>query len=323
MLPATVNLRVPRFINSTKSRAVDTSEEILRGLMQAQAAIAPKYFYDALGSRLFDAITALPEYYPTRTEDAILRKRAHEIAAAVGTGHTFVDLGAGNCEKAGKLFSALKPSRYVAVDISVDHLQNTLASLQRAHANIEMIGMGLDFSHELKLPTELGSQARLLFYPGSSIGNFTPDAALVFLQQAHHQSQGGSLLIGVDFVKSKAVLEAAYDDALGVTAAFNLNVLNHVNTVVDTDFRVQDWKHVALFNEPLSRIEMHLQARHDVTVKWPNGSRSFKSGERIHTENSYKYQPRDFQAMLVSAGFSDVQLWTDEQQWFGVFYARA
>jgi L-histidine Nalpha-methyltransferase len=323
ILPATANLRTPRFINPPHHEAVDSASEILSGLMQAQAMIAPKYFYDALGSRLFDAITALPEYYPTRTEETIMRVHLQDIASALGTKRSLVDLGAGNCEKAGKLFSALLPSRYIAVDISTDHLQQALMSLQRLHPDVEMIGVGLDFSHELKLPAQLGEQPRNLFYPGSSIGNFTPEAALEFLRQAQRESQGGSLLIGVDLVKPKAVLEAAYDDALGVTAAFNLNVLNAINKAAGTHFHLQDWKHVALFNERLSRIEMHLQARIDVTVKWLNGSRTFKSGERIHTENSYKYQPRDFEAMLVSAGFSDVKIWTDEQQWFGVFYAQA
>jgi L-histidine Nalpha-methyltransferase len=323
MLPATANLRIPRFINPPAQEAVDRASEILAGLMQAQAEIAPKYFYDALGSRLFDAITALPEYYPTRTEEAIMRVHLQDIAKAVGTKSSFVDLGAGNCEKAGKLFSVLLPSRYIAVDISTDHLQQALMSLQRLHPDVEMIGVGLDFSHELKLPAQLGEQPRNLFYPGSSIGNFTPEAALEFLRQAQRESQGGSLLIGVDLVKPKPVLEAAYDDALGVTAAFNLNVFNVINKTAGIDFRTQDWKHVALFNERLSRIEMHLQARADVMVKWVSGSRTFKSGERIHTENSYKYQPHDFEAMLVSAGFRDVRMWTDQQQWFGVFYAKA
>jgi L-histidine Nalpha-methyltransferase len=323
ILPATANLRTPRFINPPHHEAVDSASEILSGLMQAQAMIAPKYFYDALGSRLFDAITALPEYYPTRTEETIMRVHLQDIASALGTKRSLVDLGAGNCEKAGKLFSALLPSRYIAVDISTDHLQQALMSLQRLHPEVEMIGVGLDFSHELKLPVQLGEQPRNLFYPGSSIGNFTPEAALEFLRQAQRESQGGSLLIGVDLVKPKSVLEAAYDDALGVTAAFNLNVLNAINKAADTHFLLQDWKHVALFNERLSRIEMHLQACADVTVKWLNGSRTFKSGERIHTENSYKYQPHDFEAMLVSAGFRDVQMWTDQQQWFGVFYAKA
>lgn len=323
MLPATANPRIPRFINPPRHEAVDTTSEIVSGLMQAQAMIAPKYFYDALGSRLFDAITALPEYYPTRTEEAIMRVHLQDIASVVGTKRSFVDLGAGNCEKAGKLFSALLPSRYIAVDISTDHLQQALMSLQRLHPEVEMIGVGLDFSHELKLPPELGEQPRNLFYPGSSIGNFTPEAALEFLRQVQRESQGGSLLIGVDLVKPKPVLEAAYDDALGVTAAFNLNVLNAINKAAGTDFHLQDWKHVALFNERLSRIEMHLQARVAVTVKWSNGSRTFKSGERIHTENSYKYQPHDFEIMLESAGFSDVKMWTDQQQWFGVFYAKA
>jgi dimethylhistidine N-methyltransferase len=299
----------------------DPRSELSAGLLTPTAAIAPKYFYDALGSRLFDAITELPEYYPTRTEAQVLRARAAEIAATVGTGRTLVDLGAGNCEKAGRLFATLQPSRYVAVDISVEFLRHALACLQREHTAMDMVGVGVDFSQSLQLPTEVGDAPRTLFYPGSSIGNFTPLDAQGFLQRAQAASPGGNLLIGVDLVKPTAVLDAAYDDALGVTAAFNLNTLAHVNRLLGSDFDLRQWRHVAFFDEAASRIEMHLEARQAQTVRWPGGERAFKAGERIHTENSCKYTVEGFDALLRRAGYAHTRCWTDEQGWFAVFAA--
>jgi L-histidine Nalpha-methyltransferase len=314
-------IRRPLFVQRYTDQQDAARDELASGLRQTSAAIAPKYFYDALGSRLFDAITDLPEYYPTRTEAAILAAHGTAIAAAVGTGRTLVDLGAGNCEKAGRLFAVLKPERYVAVDISVEFLRNALVCLQREHPQMAMIGVGLDFSQSLALPEEVGEGARTLFYPGSSIGNFTPDEALGFLRRAREASPDGNLLIGVDLVKNAQVLQAAYDDALGVTAAFNLNVLLHVNAVLGCDFHVADWQHVGLFNEAASRIEMHLQARRAVTVRWPGGERRFAAGERIHTENSYKYRVEQFDALLRQAGYAQVQSFCDEGRNFAVFAA--
>ncbi len=299
----------------------DLASELAAGLSAKHASIAPKYFYDALGSRLFDAITELPEYYPTRTEAQILRAHAADMSAVLGTVQTLVDLGAGNCEKAGRLFAALQPRRYVAVDISVDFLRQAMTSLQREHAAMEMVGIGMDFSQSLELPIEVGDAPRTFFYPGSSIGNFTPLQAQAFLQRIRRASPGGNLLIGVDLVKSKAVLEAAYDDALGITAAFNLNMLAHVNRLLGSDFALHDWRHVAFFDEDASRIEMHLKARRALSVHWPGGERRFAAGERIHTENSCKYTVQDFDALLRRAGYVHTQCWTDERRWFAVFAA--
>jgi L-histidine Nalpha-methyltransferase len=311
----------PTFIQRYTDQHDTARAELASGLRQSAAAIAPKYFYDRLGSRLFDAITELPEYYPTRTEAAILAGQSEAIAQAVGTGGTLIDLGAGNCEKAGRLFATLRPSRYVAIDISVDYLRNALTCLQREHPQMPMVGVGLDFSQSLELPAEVGDGPRTLFYPGSSIGNFTPDQALAFLRRARAASSQGHLLIGVDLVKDPAVLQAAYDDALGVTAAFNLNVLRHVNAVLGSDFRTADWRHVGLYNEAASRIEMHLEAREALTVRWPGGERRFAAGERIHTENSYKYRIEGFEALLKSAGYGQVQCFSDAGRNFAVFAA--
>ena len=314
-------MKTPRLIQIAPDDPQALRAELLAGLTAPTATIAPKYLYDALGSRLFAAIVELPEYYPTRIETAIFARHVGAIAQALGPVATLVDLGAGNCEKAARLFDAFQVQRYVAVDISASYLRESLENLQRRHPALDMLGIGLDFSENLSLPTEAGAGARTLFYPGSSIGNFTPGEALQFLRQSHAASQGGALLIGVDLVKPIDILESAYDDALGVTAAFNRNMLLHMNRLVGTDFDVADWRHVAFFNVADSRIEMHLEARRDVTASWPDGARRFAAGERIHTENSCKWRIDDFAALLRLAGFSRLQHWTDEREWFAVFLA--
>jgi dimethylhistidine N-methyltransferase len=298
--------------------------ELLAGLNAPQAWISSKYFYDSLGSQLFDAITKLPEYYPTRTEAAIFSRHIDDIARTVGSGRNLIDLGAGNCEKAASLFVALKPEHYVAVDISADYLESALVRLRRQFPDIGMTGLGLDMSEGLSLPESVPDAGRLFFYPGSSIGNFTPADAAGFLSDLRRQCrQQGGLLIGVDLIKEKAILDAAYDDALGVTAAFNLNALNNVNSVLGSDFDVRDWRHCGFFNQTMSRAEMHVETRMAVDVRWPGGSRHFAAGERIHTENSYKYSVEEFSALLRRSGFRNVTAWTDQRNWFALFYATA
>lgn len=303
-------------------------DELAAGLLQPQAYIAPKFFYDALGSRLFEAITELPEYYPTRTEAAIFRDYLPAMREALGEDFTLIDLGCGSCAKAGKLFHAgVLPRRYVAVDISVEFLRDSLQSLKREFPEIDMLGLGLDFTDELRLPDDLPLERRVYFYPGSSIGNFSPPDAGRFLKGlAARMDRSGGLLIGVDLIKDKPLLDAAYDDPLGVTAAFNRNLLRHVNARLDADFAIEDWQHVAFYNIESARIEMHLEARRALTVSWPekNGSRSrgFAKGERVHTENSWKYSPDGFATLLGNAGFTDIQMWTDPRRWFALFFAR-
>jgi dimethylhistidine N-methyltransferase len=297
--------------------------ELAAGLVAPQAAIPPKYFYDDLGSRLFAAITALPEYTPTRTEAQIFARHAGDIAGAVGTATTFIDLGAGDCGKAARLFGALRPRQYVAVDISVDFLRTALQCLQREHPDLDILGIGQDFARGLALPGAVGDRRRLFFYPGSSIGNFAPDEAIVFLHRLRAcGGEDAQLLIGVDLIKDEAVLNAAYDDPLGVTAAFNRNVLRHVNRVLGTDFDVAQWKHVAFYDAAQTRIEMHLEASCDVTVRWPGGVRRFARGERIHTENSYKYRPETFAELLRAAGWNPAHIWLDERAWFALVHCR-
>lgn len=304
--------------------------ELERGLTATHAHCSPKYFYNALGSTLFEAITHLPEYYPTRTEASIFAEHGKAIHQCIPQQATWLDLGAGSCQKAASLFAGTAPGVYVAVDISLDYLTDILINLQRSHPSVKMMGVGMDFSTSLNFPATLTTQLTqhpvFAFYPGSSLGNFTPTEALGFLSRIANvcqQGQAGSgLLIGIDLVKSTEVLERAYDDDLGVTAAFNLNVLRHINTLLGTDFDVRDWQHRALFNVAESRIEMHLLARHAVTVRWGEQSRTFKAGEAIHTENSYKWTIANFAALLKHAGFSHTQCWTDPQAQYALFWAR-
>lgn len=298
--------------------------ELSAGLLSASAFASPKYFYDALGSRLFAAICELPEYYLSRTEASIFDAYLGEIAEAAGVGGTLIDLGAGNCAKAARLFPALQPAQYVPVDISVDFLRDAVGDLQQRFPHIQMTGLGLDFSSELRLPDRVQWNRRTFFYPGSSIGNFTPAEAVSFFRRLHAACESdGGLLIGVDLVKATEILDAAYNDALGVTASFNLNLLLHLNRLLGANFNIAGWRHVSFFNTAQSRIEMYLEAMHAVTVKWLGGERRFLQGERIHTENSYKYTPDNFTQLLQQAGFAVTRTWNDADNWFMVCHARA
>ncbi|MDP3820974.1 MAG: L-histidine N(alpha)-methyltransferase [Burkholderiales bacterium] len=315
--------RTPRLI---QKRVADDSADLAAAkaaLLRTPASASPKFFYDRLGSFLFEAITELPEYYPTRTEAAIFAAHGATMAREIGAGATLIDLGAGNCAKATRLFPLLEPRQYIAVDISVDYLHDALRRVQREHPALDVVGLGLDFSQSFELPAALVEQRPVFFYPGSSIGNFTPDEALVFLKRVREQAGGGGLLIGVDLVKPAPILQAAYADALGVTAAFNLNLLRHLNQLIGADFDTLQWRHIGLYNDAQSRVEMHLEARESLTVRWPGGERPFLAGERLHTENSCKYTTDGFEALLQQAGFGKPQHWTDERGWFAVYWAGA
>ncbi|MFZ2652273.1 MAG: L-histidine N(alpha)-methyltransferase [Burkholderiaceae bacterium] len=319
--------RTPSFIQVYREDQATALEELHQGLAAPQPFIAPKFLYDALGSRLFEAITELPEYYPTRTEamifDAHAAAMGTTIVTAIGAVGSLVDLGAAACVKGLRLIGLLRPASYVAVDISVEFLRTGLARVQREHPRLDVTGVGLDFSAALNLPAFCVQDPPVFFYAGSSIGNFTPEQAVHFLAGVREQARGGGLLIGVDLVKDSDLLVPAYDDALGVTAAFNLNLLLHLNRLLGADFAVRDWRHVALFNTEHSRIEMHLEARHSLTVHWTGAERHFPQGQRLHTENSYKYGTDSFAALLRSAGFTSTQHWTDPNRWFAVFWASA
>jgi L-histidine N-alpha-methyltransferase len=302
--------------------AADPAAELRAGLDARPARISPKFFYDVLGARLFEAICELPEYSLPRDEQAIFARRTAEIAATVGPGVTLIDFGAGNCAKAERLFRELRPLQYVAVDIAAAFLREQLGAVAARHPDVEVIGVAADFTRGLELPDAVRPQRRLAFYPGSSIGNFSVTDAAAFLTQVRRNSEGGHLLLGADLVRSPEELVRAYDDALGVTAAFNLNVLRVSNRLAGTDFEVADWRHVALFNKDESRIEMHLEARRALVVTWPGAQRRFEAGERIHTENSYKYTLPGLSALLRAAGYTTVRTFTDPSDRFALALAH-
>jgi len=310
--------------------------QLLEALGKKTISLPAKFFYDTLGSRLFEAITELDEYYLPRIEATILKQSAQDMAAVLPQNPLLIDLGAGNCAKAESLFSWLKPSGYLALDVSLDHLKGHLIALSERHMSLPLAAWGLDFFEDLELNQSLSDWLQayalfdkpwVLFYPGSSIGNFSAAESHNLLKSFHrfcrhsaHYGQSG-LLIGVDCPKSIQILEAAYDDALGVTAAFNRNILRNVNRIAGTNFDPSTWEHLALFNPDESRIEMYLKSRCDQTVNWVGGSRIFLEEELIHTENSYKWTDQDFTTLLQSSGFSTTLRWTDSQQWFSLYWS--
>jgi dimethylhistidine N-methyltransferase len=312
-----------RLIGPWRPQARNERREFVEGLLANPATIPPKYFYDALGCALFEAICELPEYYLTRTERSIFGAHRETIAAVVGQHRQFVDLGAGDCRKGESWLAALRPRRFIAVDIAAAAIEPALSRLAASHPEVEFSGVITDFSRRLDLAGDLDAGPVTFFYPGSSIGNFAPGDALELLAQVHQLcSRGGGLLIGVDAPKDGARLAAAYDDALGVTAAFNRNVLNHINSLLGTGFDPAAFAHVAFYNARESRVEMHLEARRAQCVTIGGRERVFAPRERIHTENSYKYTPEQFADVLRRAGFSDVAVWQDEAGDFAVYYAE-
>lgn len=312
-----------RLINRADADLASEGKALIAGLFAMPAVIPPKYFYDALGCALFDAICALPEYYPTRTERAILTVHRDEIARTVGTRKQWVDLGAGDCAKSALLLPSLQARRYIAVDIAADAIVPALSRLAPALPGVELVGVVTDFSRRLDLGGALDEGPVTFFYPGSSIGNFTPAEAWELLLRIKNLCRpGGGLLIGVDTKKEKARLDAAYDDALGVTAAFNRNILNHVNALAACDFDPAAYAHVAFYDETKGRVEIYLEARFTQRVRIGGGERVFAAGERIHTENSYKYAPAEFEQLLRAAGFTALTCWQDPAGDFAVFYAE-
>jgi dimethylhistidine N-methyltransferase len=296
--------------------------EIETGLLAEQAAIAPKFLYDALGAHLFTAITFVPEYYPTAVETSLLTQYKSEIAAAVGKNPVLIDLGAGDCKKAARLFESIQPASYVAIDFSVEYLKDSLEKLQNQYSDIPMYGIGMDFSKTLTIPDSITRSPRTFFYPGSSIGNFLPAEAETLLKQINREALGGGLLLGVDLMKADHVLQAAYDDPLKITAAFNLNILRSVNAIIDSNFDVSQFCHKVLINHSKERVELYLEARLDTAVSWHGKQRVFKKGELIHTENSHKYSIASIQHLLNRSGFHSIKIWTDPQQYFAVVYAQ-
>lgn len=299
--------------------------QLLHGLLAPQARIAPKHFYDAQGCALYGAICELDEYYPTRTERALLDRYRDAIARRLPPGGQWVDLGCGDGTKSWPWLKAAAARHYVGVDVSSTWLVQALQGVSHACPGVECVGVATDFEEPLDLGPvlrELPDAPPILFYPGSSIGNFEPDAARGVLQAfARHTGPQGALLIGADLVKERSLLEAAYDDALGVTAAFNRNVLRAVNRELDADFRPERFAHEAYFDAALQRVEMRLVSREEQQVRLGSAVRRFAQGEWILTEYSHKYTVDGFSAMLRAAGYRQVRHWTDPHGWFGVFLA--
>jgi dimethylhistidine N-methyltransferase len=301
----------------------DIAAEVLAGLQDEAKHIAPKYFYDAKGAALFDAITTLDEYYVTRVERSILGDHGGDICAAIGPGASIVEPGAGSCEKIGWLLPALAPSRYTALDISAEHLAASTARLQTAFPDIAIEARACDHTRGLDLD-DPGDAPLVFFYPGSSIGNFEPEDAVGFLREMRAAidvcGEGGGLLIGVDAKKDEAVLNAAYNDRAGITRRFNLNVLEHLNALLDGTLDTARFTHAAWYNARRGRIEMHLRCRESHTAVLAGEELAFAAGELIHTENSYKYHPEEFAALAARAGFRLRNVWQDARGWFSVMY---
>jgi dimethylhistidine N-methyltransferase len=307
---------------------IDTPEqrrrELAEGLLQRPAHTAPKFFYDAQGSALYEAIVALDEYYPPRLEAAIFERHQREIAAALPPAAQLVDLGCGDGVKARRWIEAAQVRRYVGVDIAEPWLRSALQRGHERYPQVSFDGVVTDFTRGLALQAVLQVDLpTIFFYPGSSIGNFDPAAALRLLREIReHLKSGDRLLICADAPKDRARLVAAYDDALGVTAAFNLNVLRVANRELGADFQLEQFAHRALFNEDESRIEMHLVAQRAQQVRLgDHGRRIFSADEAIVTEHSYKYSAPRFLRLLSDAGFGDVRHWSDDSGGYGVYLA--
>ena len=296
-------------------------DEVLEGLSQPHKAIPPKYFYDERGSRLFEQICDLPEYYPTRIEMAILREHLAAMVQFIGPEAELIEFGSGAGIKTQILVEALRPPLYVPVDIDGDMLKKASGELAQLFGWINITAICADYSRPLVLPEFAGVPIRrkAVFFPGSTIGNFTPEAALEFLRRSRALAgNDGVMLVGVDLKKDKAQLDAAYDDAQGITAQFNLNLLARINRELGADFQPQRFAHRAFYDETKGRIEMHLESLYSQFVRIAGRRFDFAPGETIHTEISCKYTIAEFQALAQQAGFATEKVWTDAQQMFSV-----
>lgn len=294
-------------------------DEVHAGLGAPRKTLPPKLFYDERGSVLFDQICEQPEYYPTRTEIGILRDHAQEIAACCGDNTLLLELGSGASKKVRLLLESLRPNRYMGVDISKEFLIESTTRLARDYPWLDVHATCADFSQGLSLDHCPDDARKVAFFPGSSIGNFTPTEAQRFLGRLKTVlGEDGLLLIGVDLIKDIGVLNAAYNDDAGVTAAFNLNLLQRINEELDADFDCSAFRHYAFYNPAHARIEMHLVSKQGQSVTIEGRRFEFTAGESIHTENSYKYSVVSFHDLAKSSGFRPIQVWTDEQKMFSV-----
>jgi dimethylhistidine N-methyltransferase len=299
------------------------AEAVIDGLSQRQKVIPARFFYDRRGSELFEAITRLPEYYPTRTETALLRDHAPDIARLAGTARTVVEFGSGSSAKTPLVLNAVRPEAYLPVDISGDFLREAAVALAEQHPEIQVTPVTADFTHELDLASMNVRGPLLGFFPGSTIGNFGPGAAIDLLRNfAATLGADARLVIGIDTRKNPRLIEAAYDDSAGVTAAFNLNLLHRINRELDGTIHVEKFEHRAEWNDLHGRIEMHLVALEDIAFNAAGRSFAMRAGETIHTENSYKYRPEEARLMARASGWEPMAAWTDADGLFSLHVWR-
>jgi L-histidine N-alpha-methyltransferase len=316
--------REPRLVDFHPPRA-DMRADVLEGLSREQKALSPKYFYDELGSQLFEEITRLPEYYLTRTEDSIMRAFLPEMAERIGPRAAVIEFGSGTGEKIRRLLKYLDmPVACVPVEISRSHLLASAHSLAADHPQLDVIAVCADFTRPFSLPPIRGARRKLVFFPGSTIGNFARQEALDLLKVMRQVAgDNGGLLIGADLVKDTATLQAAYNDAQGVTARFNLNLLQRINRELDADFKIDAFRHRAIYSRQEARIEMYLVSQREQVARISGQRFTFGKGERILTEYSHKYEPQSFAEMVAAAGFRVRQVWTDPKKLFSVHYLQA
>ncbi|WP_431468983.1 L-histidine N(alpha)-methyltransferase [Sphingosinithalassobacter sp. LHW66-3] len=298
--------------------------DVLEGLSQEPKAVQARWLYDRRGSELFEDITDLPEYYPTRTETALLRDACPEVAKIAGAGRAVVEFGSGSSAKTPILLAAADPSAYVPIDISGEFLRDSAAQLGDAFPGLPVHPVEADFLRPIAFPDAVKALPKLGFFPGSTVGNMTAPAAVDLLRAMRGSlGEGAMLLIGIDRAKEPAILIPAYDDAAGVTAAFNLNLLERINRELDGTIPVDAFRHKAVWNDRIGRIEMHIEALSDVTFEVAGRAFAMAAGETIHTENSHKYGPRDARLLLRAGGWTPIAEWTDPKDWFALILAEA
>ncbi|WP_157220366.1 L-histidine N(alpha)-methyltransferase [Flavisphingomonas formosensis] len=299
--------------------------DVLNGLrMQPQRAIPARWFYDHAGSRIFEEITELPEYYPTRTETALLKAHCAEVGRIAGPGRAVVEFGSGSSTKTPHLLAAVEPSAYVPIDISGEFLRQSAAALAENFPKLPVLPLEADFTYPLEPPASIARLPKLGFFPGSTIGNMVARTAVNLLRaMVETLGIGSMLLIGMDRIKSTDILIPAYDDAAGVTARFNLNLLNRINRELAGTIPVDAFRHRAIWNDDYSRIEMHLEAVRDVRFSVAGQDFEMRAGETIHTENSHKYGPRDARLLLRAGAWTPIREWVDPDGLFSLILAEA
>tara|TARA_A100000164_G_C21852851_1_gene745906 strand:- start:426 stop:1376 length:951 start_codon:yes stop_codon:yes gene_type:complete len=310
----------PPIFYAIENAVADSLQEVLLGLNFNNKMISPKYFYDELGSNLFVEITKQPEYYLTRTEMDIFQCYTAEIVEQLEKDCLLIEFGSGNSEKIRILLESLKPLAYAPLDISKEYLTHAANRLAKEYPWLSIHAICLDFTDEFELPFSLNAK-RVGFFPGSSIGNFSRDEAAKFLERVRHLvGDDGGMLIGVDLKKDPDILSKAYNDAQGITSAFNLNVLNHLNKKFKANFDVNTFEHLAEYQPENGCVAMYLRSLIDQKVNISGNEVSFGCGEKIHTENSHKYSTEEFVRMARDSGFRHHKVWTDIKGWFGIFY---